>query len=183
MQWHDLAEMIGWTLGCSRALVLLGWFAIWRARTRSLTLSMVVLVLIPTLATITGVLGASPFHDHPDVLADNGSDDHYLGGNHPRGDACPLAGSTNCVGEANSRNRTRCRAIAAPASGLRQPFPCRAWTGMAAVGAPANNVYRATCACLHPDAHGGGAARQESTAICRNVSPSHWAASGYHSII
>jgi len=25
-----------------------------------------------------------------------------------------------------------------------QPFPCRAWTGMAPVGAPANNAYRAT---------------------------------------
>ena len=61
MHWGDLAEMIGWALGCSLPLVLLGWLVIWRARTRSLTLSMVVLVLIPTLATITGVLGASRF--------------------------------------------------------------------------------------------------------------------------
>jgi signal transduction histidine kinase len=61
MHWLDLAEMVGWALGCSLPLVLLGWLVIWRARTRSLTLSMVVLVLIPTLATITGVLGASRF--------------------------------------------------------------------------------------------------------------------------
>jgi signal transduction histidine kinase len=61
MHWGDLAEMVGWALGCSLPLVLLGWLLIWRARTRSLTLSMVVLVLIPTLATITGVLGASRF--------------------------------------------------------------------------------------------------------------------------
>lgn len=61
MHWGDLAEMVGWALGCSLPLVLLGWLVIWRARTRSLILSMVVLVLIPTLATITGVLGASRF--------------------------------------------------------------------------------------------------------------------------
>lgn len=61
MQLGDLAEMVGWALGCSLPLVLLGWLVIWRARTRSLTLSMVMLVLIPTLATITGVLGASRF--------------------------------------------------------------------------------------------------------------------------
>jgi signal transduction histidine kinase len=61
MHWRDLAEMVGWALGCSLPLVLLGWLVIWLARTRSLTLSMVVLVLIPTLATITGVLGASRF--------------------------------------------------------------------------------------------------------------------------
>src|ERR1700758_2645089 len=61
MHWRDLAEMVGWALGCSLPLVLLGWLVIWLARTRSWTLSMVVLVLIPTLATITGVLGASRF--------------------------------------------------------------------------------------------------------------------------
>jgi signal transduction histidine kinase len=61
MHWLDLAEMVGWASGCSLPLVLLGWLVIWRARTRSLALSMVVLVLIPTLATITGVLGASRF--------------------------------------------------------------------------------------------------------------------------
>jgi signal transduction histidine kinase len=61
MDWLDLAEMVGWALGCSLPLVLFGWLVIWRARTRSLILSMVVLVLIPTLATITGVLGASRF--------------------------------------------------------------------------------------------------------------------------
>src|ERR1700740_3455442 len=61
MHWLDLAEVVGWASGCSLPLVLLGWLVIWRARTRSLALSMVVLVLIPTLATITGVLGASRF--------------------------------------------------------------------------------------------------------------------------
>src|ERR1700756_3517741 len=61
MHWLDLAEVVGWASGCSLPLVLLGWLVIWRARTRSLALSMVVLVLIPTLATIAGVLGASRF--------------------------------------------------------------------------------------------------------------------------
>ena len=35
MHWGDLAEMVGWALGCSLPLVLLGWLLIWRARTRS----------------------------------------------------------------------------------------------------------------------------------------------------
>jgi signal transduction histidine kinase len=61
MSARDLAEMIAWALGCSLPMVLLGWLVIWLARSRSLALSMVVLVLIPTLATIAGVLGASRF--------------------------------------------------------------------------------------------------------------------------
>src|SRR5246127_5149964 len=61
MHWLDLAEVVGWASGCSLPLVLLGWLVIWRARTRSLALSMVVLVLIPTLATIAGVVGAGRF--------------------------------------------------------------------------------------------------------------------------
>ncbi|MBV8927885.1 MAG: sensor histidine kinase, partial [Mycobacteriaceae bacterium] len=51
MGWRDFAEMVGWALGCSVPLVLLGWLVVWLARGRSLVLSMVVLVLIPTLAT------------------------------------------------------------------------------------------------------------------------------------
>jgi signal transduction histidine kinase len=61
MGWRDFLEMVAWALGCSLPLVLLGWLVIWRARSSSLALSMVVLVLIPTLATIAGVLGASGF--------------------------------------------------------------------------------------------------------------------------
>lgn len=61
MQGSELADLVGWALGCSLPLVFLGWVVIWLARTRSLALSMAVLVLIPTLATITGVLGASRF--------------------------------------------------------------------------------------------------------------------------
>jgi signal transduction histidine kinase len=61
MHARDLLEMVAWALGCSVPLVLLGWLAIWLVRSRSLALSMVVLVLIPTLATIAGVLGASRF--------------------------------------------------------------------------------------------------------------------------
>jgi signal transduction histidine kinase len=61
MHWRDLLEMVGWALGCSLPLVLLGWLVIWLARGWSLALSMVVLVLIPMLATIAGVLGASRF--------------------------------------------------------------------------------------------------------------------------
>jgi signal transduction histidine kinase len=61
MGWRDFAAMVGWALGCSVPLVLLGWLVVWLARGRSLVVSMVVLVLIPTLATIAGVLGASRF--------------------------------------------------------------------------------------------------------------------------
>jgi len=61
MHWRDLLEMVGWALGCSLPLVLFGWLVIWLARGWSLALSMVVLVLIPMLATIAGVLGASRF--------------------------------------------------------------------------------------------------------------------------
>jgi signal transduction histidine kinase len=57
---RDLAEIIAWALGCSLPLVLLGLLVIRLVRW-SLALSMVVLVLIPTLATIAGVLGASRF--------------------------------------------------------------------------------------------------------------------------
>ena len=57
----DLAEIIGWALACSVPVVLAGAVIIRLARSWSLAVSMVVLVLIPTLATFTGVLGASGF--------------------------------------------------------------------------------------------------------------------------
>ena len=56
---QNLAEIIGWALACSLPVVLAGAIIIRLARSWSLALSMVVLVLIPTLATFTGVLGAS----------------------------------------------------------------------------------------------------------------------------
>ncbi|CAA0110362.1 Alkaline phosphatase synthesis sensor protein PhoR [Mycolicibacterium vanbaalenii] len=57
----DFLEIIGWALACSVPVVLLGAVVIRLARTWSLAVSMVALVLIPVLATFTGVLGASGF--------------------------------------------------------------------------------------------------------------------------
>jgi signal transduction histidine kinase len=58
---HDLAQIAVLTLACSLPVVLLGALVIRLARSWSMTVTMVVLVLIPTLATLTGVLGASGF--------------------------------------------------------------------------------------------------------------------------
>ncbi|MEN4447576.1 sensor histidine kinase [Mycobacterium sp. SMC-18] len=57
----DLWEIIGWALACSVPVVVAGGVLIHLARSWSLAVSMVALVLIPTLATFTGVLGASGF--------------------------------------------------------------------------------------------------------------------------
>ncbi len=57
----DLWEIAGWALACSVPVVIAGALTIRLARSWSLAVSMVVLVLIPTLATFTGVLGASGF--------------------------------------------------------------------------------------------------------------------------
>ncbi|GAB3235044.1 sensor histidine kinase [Mycolicibacterium hippocampi] len=57
----DFLEIVGWALACSVPVVLLGAVIIRLARTWSLAVSMVALVLIPVLATFTGVLGASGF--------------------------------------------------------------------------------------------------------------------------
>jgi signal transduction histidine kinase len=57
----DLWEIIGLALACSIPVVLAGAILIVLARSWSLAVSMVVLVLIPTVATFTGVLGASGF--------------------------------------------------------------------------------------------------------------------------
>lgn len=58
---RDLAEIALLALLCSLPVVLLGWLAIRLARSWSLTASMAALVLIPALATFTGVLGVSGF--------------------------------------------------------------------------------------------------------------------------
>lgn len=57
----DLWEIIGWALACSVPVVVAGAVLIHVARSWSLAVSTVALVLIPTLATFTGVLGASGF--------------------------------------------------------------------------------------------------------------------------
>ncbi|MDR3664652.1 MAG: HAMP domain-containing sensor histidine kinase [Mycobacterium sp.] len=57
----DFWQIVGWALACSAPMVLAGAIVIRLARSWSLALSMVALVLIPTLATFTGVLGASGF--------------------------------------------------------------------------------------------------------------------------
>lgn len=57
----DLEHIIAWTLGTTVPVVLLGWLVIRLARSWSLAVSMVVLVLIPMFATLAGVLVASGF--------------------------------------------------------------------------------------------------------------------------
>jgi signal transduction histidine kinase len=57
----DVWEIGAWALACSIPVVLAGALIIRLARTWSLAVSMVVLVLVPVLATFTGVLGASGF--------------------------------------------------------------------------------------------------------------------------
>lgn len=57
----DIAEIILLALACSLPVVVLGWVIIRLARSWSMTVTMVALVLIPVLATLTGVLGASGF--------------------------------------------------------------------------------------------------------------------------
>jgi hypothetical protein len=61
VQTRDLVQIIAWSLGCTVPVVLAGWLVIRLARSWSLAVSMVALVLIPTLATLVGVLGASGF--------------------------------------------------------------------------------------------------------------------------
>lgn len=58
---RDIAEIILLALACSLPVVVLGWVIIKLARSWSMTVTMVALVLIPVLATLTGVLGASGF--------------------------------------------------------------------------------------------------------------------------
>ena len=57
----DFWEIVGLALACSIPVVLVGAVVIRIAQSWSLAVSMVALVLIPTLATFTGVLGASGF--------------------------------------------------------------------------------------------------------------------------
>ncbi|WP_319453832.1 MULTISPECIES: HAMP domain-containing sensor histidine kinase [unclassified Mycobacterium] len=57
----DFWEIVGLALACSVPVVLAGAIVIRVAQSWSLAVSMVALVLIPTLATFTGVLGASGF--------------------------------------------------------------------------------------------------------------------------
>jgi signal transduction histidine kinase len=57
----DFWEIVGWALACSVPVVLAGAAVVRLARSWSLAASMVALVLIPVLATLAGVLGASGF--------------------------------------------------------------------------------------------------------------------------
>ncbi|MDG4663549.1 HAMP domain-containing sensor histidine kinase [Mycobacterium sp. 236(2023)] len=57
----DFWEIVGWALACSVPVVLAGAAVVRLARSWSLAVSMVALVLIPVLATLAGVLGASGF--------------------------------------------------------------------------------------------------------------------------
>ena len=57
----DFWEIVGWALACSIPVVLAGVMVIRLARSSSIAVSMVTLVLIPTVATFIGVIGASGF--------------------------------------------------------------------------------------------------------------------------
>ncbi len=59
MPTSEFLAIAGWALGCTIPVVLIGWLIIRLARSWSLAVSMVVLVLIPILATFAGVVGAS----------------------------------------------------------------------------------------------------------------------------
>lgn len=69
MEPPELLRVVGLALGCSLPVVLLGGVLIRLARAWSLTVSMVTLVLIPTLATLAGVFCASRFMTHPNFQA------------------------------------------------------------------------------------------------------------------
>ncbi|MFI5720585.1 sensor histidine kinase [Nocardia sp. NPDC051750] len=56
---ENLLEIVGFTLVCSLPVVIAGALALRALRDRSLTASMAVLVLIPTLATLAGITGVS----------------------------------------------------------------------------------------------------------------------------
>ncbi len=66
---HELTQVALLTLGLSLPVVLIGWLIIRLARSWSVTVSMVALVLIPTLATFAGVFGASQFMPDASVRA------------------------------------------------------------------------------------------------------------------
>ncbi|MEV0108155.1 histidine kinase dimerization/phospho-acceptor domain-containing protein [Nocardia sp. NPDC050799] len=55
----DLPEIIGYTLACALPVVAAGALALGVLRDRSLTASAVILVLLPTLAALAGMTGAS----------------------------------------------------------------------------------------------------------------------------
>ncbi|WP_405165985.1 HAMP domain-containing histidine kinase [Nocardia sp. NBC_01499] len=56
---ENTAQLIAYALACSALVVLIGAVILRAASNRSLTTSMVVLVLIPTLATLAGIIGVS----------------------------------------------------------------------------------------------------------------------------
>ena len=100
---RDIAEITLLALACSLPVVLLGALIIRLARSWSMTVTMVALVLIPVLATLTGVVGASGFMITDTfartavVLRDRRGGDGALGG-----DAGALSGPKNGVGAGDS---------------------------------------------------------------------------------
>ncbi|PXX64095.1 phospho-acceptor domain-containing protein [Nocardia tenerifensis] len=56
---EDTAQLIAYTLACSVPVVLIGAIILRATRDRSVTTSMAVLVLIPTLSTLAGIIGVS----------------------------------------------------------------------------------------------------------------------------
>lgn len=56
---EDTVQLIAYTLACSVPVVLIGAIILRATRNRSITTSMAVLVLIPTLSTLAGIIGVS----------------------------------------------------------------------------------------------------------------------------
>ncbi|WP_433657024.1 sensor histidine kinase [Nocardia sp. CA-128927] len=56
---EDTTQLIAYTLACSVPVVLVGAVILRATRNRSITTSMAVLVLIPTLSTLAGIIGVS----------------------------------------------------------------------------------------------------------------------------
>ena len=125
----DFWEIVGWALACSVPVVLAGAVIIRLARSWSLAVSMVALVLIPTLATFTGVLGASGFMITETLRADRRRARHRRDRDHPRGGRCWAAtrpgapcGSSEIRDSERAAEQSRRRLVAFVSHDLRTPL-------------------------------------------------------------
>jgi len=121
MPTNDFWQIVGWALACSVPVVLAGAIIIRLARSLSLAVSMVALVLIRRWPR-SPACWAPAVHDHPDVRADRRRAGDRVGGDDPRcGDVGALPGQENGVGAGDPRFRAGGRAVATPAGRIRQP--------------------------------------------------------------
>src|ERR1700745_2505424 len=104
MPQNDFWEIVGWALACSVPVVLAGALIIRLARSWSLAVSMVALVLIPTIAAFPGVPGAQGFHGDGDFRADGrGAGDRVDRDDSRRRHDGPIPGSPHRVGAGDPR--------------------------------------------------------------------------------